>query len=111
MRRDVFSRDYASLNLEMFSASVDAGFVFALPFYHGDLEPDCAEVSTRGASPSVEREEERCSRSASDRLMSFIVEGRGSWALPRSSWRTHRCCGRSAFAAPVDTLTLDSQVA
>ena len=24
------------------SASVDAGFVLALPFHHGDLEPDCA---------------------------------------------------------------------
>ena len=32
----------------MFSASVDAGIVYALPFYHGDLEPDCVEVSTRG---------------------------------------------------------------
>ena len=25
-----------------------AGFVLALPFHHGDLEPDCVEVSTRG---------------------------------------------------------------
>ena len=25
----------------MFSGSVDAGFVLALPFHHGDLEPDC----------------------------------------------------------------------
>ena len=30
----------------MFSGSVDAGFVVALPFYHGDLEPDCVGVST-----------------------------------------------------------------
>ena len=30
------------------SGSVDAGFVLALPFHHGDLEPDCVEVSTRG---------------------------------------------------------------
>ena len=41
-----------SLNREMFSASVDAGFVFAPPFYHGDLEPERC----------VEREAERCSR-------------------------------------------------
>ena len=27
---------------------MDAGFVLALPFHHGDLEPDCVEVSTRG---------------------------------------------------------------
>ena len=25
---------------------MDAGFVLALPFHHGDLEPDCVEVST-----------------------------------------------------------------
>ena len=36
------------LDREMFSGSVDAGFVLALPFYHGDLEPDCIGVSTRG---------------------------------------------------------------
>ena len=28
--------------------SVDADFVLALPFHHGDLEPDCVRVSTRG---------------------------------------------------------------
>ena len=60
-----------SLDREMFSASVDIGFVLALPFHHGDLEPDCVEVLTRGggewevsakheASSSVEREAERC---------------------------------------------------
>ena len=27
---------------------MDAGFFLALPFHHGDLEPDCVEVSTRG---------------------------------------------------------------
>ena len=27
---------------------VDAGFVLALPFHHGDLEPDCVGLSTRG---------------------------------------------------------------
>ena len=37
------------------------------------------------------------------RLVSFSVEGRGSRALPRSSWRVHRCCRRSAFV--VDNLT------
>ena len=37
------------IDREMFSCSVDAGFVLALPFHHGDLEPDCAGVSTRGA--------------------------------------------------------------
>ena len=37
-----------SLDREMFSASVDAGFALTLPFYHGDHEPDCVEVPTRG---------------------------------------------------------------
>ena len=27
---------------------MDAGFVLALPFHHGDLEPDYVEVSTPG---------------------------------------------------------------
>ena len=31
----------------MFSGSVDAGFVLALPIHHRDLEPDCVGVSTR----------------------------------------------------------------
>ena len=57
-----------SLDREMLSASVDAGFILALAFYHGDLEPDCVEVSTRGvggereALSSVERKMERCYR-------------------------------------------------
>ena len=29
------------IDREMFSGSVDACFVFALPFRHGDLEPNC----------------------------------------------------------------------
>ena len=29
---------------------MDAGFVLELPFHHGDLEPDCVEVSTRGGA-------------------------------------------------------------
>ena len=35
---------------------------------------------------------------ATGRLTSLSVEGRGSRALPRSSWRVHRRCGRFAFA-------------
>ena len=34
------------INREMFSGSVDAGFVLGLPFHHGDLEPDCVGVLT-----------------------------------------------------------------
>ena len=46
---------------------------------------------------------------ASSRLTSFSTEGRGSRALPRSSWHVHRWCGRSVFA--VDISTVDNQVA
>ena len=34
---------------------MDAGFVLALPFHHGDLEPDCVEVSTRGGGGGLMR--------------------------------------------------------
>ena len=51
---DIFSHDYAPPKhtfavcdrLKMFSGSVDAGFILALRFYHGDPEPDCVGVST-----------------------------------------------------------------
>ena len=33
----------------MFSGSVDACFVLALPFQHGDLEPDCVSFDEGGA--------------------------------------------------------------
>ena len=39
-----------SPNREMFSGSVDASFVLAVPFHHGDLELDCVGVSMRGES-------------------------------------------------------------
>ena len=29
-----------AIDREMFSGSVDAGFILAQPFHHGDLEPD-----------------------------------------------------------------------
>ena len=55
-----------SLDQEMFSGSVDVGFVLALPFHHGDLEPGCVGVSTRDGGgergPSIEHEAERCSQ-------------------------------------------------
>ena len=43
--------------------------------------------------PSARR---RDAPDASGRLMSFSVEGRGSRALPRSSWHVHRWCGCQA---------------
>ena len=36
-----------AIDREMFSGSVDTGFVRELPFHHGDLEPDCVGVLTR----------------------------------------------------------------
>ena len=55
---DIFTRDYPLLppphthtfavcdRSKMFSGSVDAGFILALRFHHGDLEPDCVGVLT-----------------------------------------------------------------
>ena len=37
-----------AIDREMFSGSMDAGFVSALPSHHGDFKPDCVGVSTRG---------------------------------------------------------------
>ena len=37
-----------SLDRDIFSGSVDAGFVLALPFHHVDLEPDCVGVLIKG---------------------------------------------------------------
>ena len=48
--RQFNSRQQSGLNnlaIEL-SGSVNAGFVLALPFHHGDLEPDCVGVSTSG---------------------------------------------------------------
>ena len=65
MRCNIFSYDYTPFDREMFSSSVDVGFILALPFYHEDLKPDCVEFR-RGkggeVGPSVEREAERCSQ-------------------------------------------------
>ena len=33
----------------MFTSSVDAGFILAPPFHHGDLEPYCTEFRQAGA--------------------------------------------------------------
>ena len=68
---------------------------------HGDLKPDCVEVSARGGV-GPEREARDGEMLPSGSLASFSVERRGSRALPQSSWRVHRRCERSAFA--VDNL-------
>ena len=53
-----------SLDREMFSSSVDAGFVLALPLHHQDLEPNCIGVRRGGGGgggwPSAEREALPC---------------------------------------------------
>ena len=104
-----------SLNQEMFSDSVDAGFVLVLPFHHRYLEPDCVGVSMRVGRGWVGKHEawgvterrmwgREMLPTLAVRLASFSVEGRGSRVFSRGSWRVHRCCGRSAF-------TVDSRVA
>ena len=41
---------------------MDAGFVLALPFHHGDLEPDCVEVSTWGGGGAYARDKNTSAR-------------------------------------------------
>ena len=79
-----------SLNREMFSSSVDTGFILALPFHHEDLEPDCVRDSTRGGA-------ER--RTRGGEMLPMLAVG----------WCVHHWCGRYALA--VDTFTVDSRVA
>ena len=56
---------------------MDAGFVLALPFHHGDLEPDCVEVSTRGGGREG-------------------GEGRGGGAYARDKNTSARLCAKNA---------------
>ena len=70
-----------NLDREMLSGSVDDGFVLALQFDHGDLEPDCAGVSTReggrrggGRGPRAKREAERCYQVVPSTKMANSVE-------------------------------------
>ena len=81
---------------------------YALPFRTGKAWLHCrwGVGAKREASPSARR---RDAPDATGRLTSFSVEGWGSRALSRSSWRVHRWCGRFAFT--VDTFTVDSRVA
>ena len=37
-----------AIDQKKFSSSVDAGFVLALSFHHGDLEPDCVGFNKVG---------------------------------------------------------------
>ena len=68
--RQFNSREPSGLNKlaidrEMFSGSVDAGFVLVLPFHHGDLEPDCVGASMRGAYARDENSSARlCTKNA-----------------------------------------------
>ena len=45
-------------DVKMFSGSVDTDFVLALPFHHGDLEPDSVGVSKWGKGGGVVAERE-----------------------------------------------------
>ena len=60
---------------------MDAAFVPALLFYHGDLEPDCVRVSTReGSAGRAYNAKRRDASDASSRLVSFRRASRGEEA-------------------------------
>ena len=65
---------------------------------------DCIRIGGMGWGGVVAKRKAR-----GGEMLPTLAEGRGSTALPQSSWRVHRCCGRSVFT--VDTLTVDSRVA
>ena len=65
-----------SLDQEMLSSSVDAGFVLALQFHHGDLEPDCVGVSTRGGE-AYARDKNTSARLCAKNAGGAYVQGGG----------------------------------
>ena len=50
------------IDQEMFSSSVNAGFVLALPFHHGDLKADCVGDSMRVGGGAYARDENTSAR-------------------------------------------------
>ena len=46
------------------SGSVDVGFILALTFHHGDLEPDYVGVSTRGEGGLMHEKKILCAKNA-----------------------------------------------
>ena len=75
----------------MFSGFVDSDFVLALPFHHGDLEPDCVRVSTRGGSGG----EARCG----EMLPTIAVGRRASVLRAEEAGRFCKVAGVSIGAA------------
>ena len=87
----------------MFSGSVDAGFVLALPFDHGDLEPDCVGVSTRrgrgvGAECEARGVAERRTRGG-EMLPTLAVGWRASELRGEEAGRFRKVAGVSIVAA------------
>ena len=60
-----------AIDQKKFSSSVDAGFVLALSFHHGDLEPDCVGFNEVGGGAYAR------DKNTSTRLCAKIVGGGG----------------------------------
>ena len=69
---DIFSCNYA---LPRSSSCVDAGLVLALPFHHGNLEPDCVGASTRGRGRGGT---EQCRTRGGEMLPRLVIGWRAS---------------------------------
>ena len=79
----------------MFSGSVDAGFILALSFDHGDLEPDCVGVSTRqGRGVGAERRTR-----GGEMLPTLAVGWRASELRDEEAGRFREVAGVSIVAA------------
>ena len=96
---DIFSCDYAPPppippNPEMLSGSVDADFVLALPFHHGDLEPDWVRVSTREGSGC-----HRTAKRDGKEMLPMLVRWRASALRGEEAGRFREVAGVSIVAA------------
>ena len=92
-----------SLDREMCSASVDVGFILALPFHHGDLEPDCVEVSTWGGwgvgGECKVRGVVKCRTQGGEMLLMLVGDWRASALRGEEAGRFHEVAGVSIVAA------------
>ena len=105
-RESIYTRDATfslaitpSLDREIFSSSVDAGFVLALPFHYGDLESDCVGVSTRGGSGGRARGVAGRRTRGREMLPTLAVGWRASALRAEEAGRVRKVAGVSIVAA------------
>ena len=95
-----------AIDQEMFSGSVDACFVLALPFHHGDLEPDCVGVSSmRGA---YARDKNTSARLCSKNAGGLCARGAYLWDTTVVLNACYLCFSHRTRAAWANTVIISS---